>query len=321
MTAAIITILVGFIVLVVGAELLVRGASALALRNGISPLVVGLTVVAFGTSSPELVVAVKASLSGQGEIALGTVIGSNICNIVLILGSAALVRPITIHLQVLRFDLPIMIGVTLIGAALFMLSTLTRLHGALLLAGILIYCMVTIALARREKDSEGIKHYDDEVEIAQKMRLPVTLTFIVAGPGLLILGSNWILKGAVVLAEAWGVTQAVIGLTVVAIGGSLPEHATSISAALKGKGDIAVGNVIGSNIFNILSVTGAAAVASPIPVTGISNVDLGVMLLVAFIVFPLMKSDRQLKRWEGILMLAIYAGYLLYLFQYRGGGI
>ena len=118
-----------------------------------------------------------------------------------------------------------------------------------------------------------------------------------------------------------GVTQAVIGLTVVAIGGSLPEHATSISAALKGKGDIAVGNVIGSNIFNILSVTGAAAVASPIPVTGISKVDLGVMLLVAFIVFPLMKSDRQLKRWEGILMLAIYAGYLLYLFQYRGGGI
>jgi len=315
---AIITILGGFIVLVLGAELLVRGASALALRNGISPLVVGLTVVAFGTSSPELVVAVKASLAGQGEIALGTVIGSNICNIVLILGSAALVRPITIHLQILRFDLPIMIGVTVLGAALFSSGIVTRLHGVLLLAGILVYTLVTIALARRESHSKGTRHYDDEVETAQKLRLPTTLLFVVAGPGLLVFGSNLILKGAVVLAEAWGVSQAVIGLTVVAAGGSLPEQATSIIAAVKGKGDIAVGNVIGSNIFNILSVTGAAALASPIPVTGISKVDLGVMLLVTFLIFPLMKSNYKLSRGEGALMLAIYAGYLVYLFQFRG---
>jgi cation:H+ antiporter len=318
MTVAIIAILGGFVVLILGAELLVRGATALALRCGISPLVVGLTVVAFGTSSPELVVAVKASLSGQGEIALGTVIGSNICNIALILGSAALVRTISINLQILRVDLPIMIGVTLLGAALLMTGTLTRLHGAILIAGILIYTTGTILLARREKRSNGTRHYDDEVEAAQRMRSGTTLAFIVAGPCMLILGSDWILKGAVVLAEAWGVSQAVVGLTVVAIGGSLPEHATSIVAAVKGKGDIAVGNVIGSNIFNILSVIGAAALASPIPVTGISRVDIGVMILLSLLLFPLMKSDTRLKRGEGLLMLAIYAGYLVYLFQFRG---
>ncbi len=306
-------ILGGLVLLMLGADLLVRGAASLALRLGISPLVVGLTVVAFGTSSPELFVSIKASLAGQGAITLGTVIGSNICNIVLILGVACLIRPLQIHLQVLRFDLPCMLGATVLVMALLATGEITRFMGGGLLLLVIGYSAITIWMARREKKSPAELEYEDEVKCPLKS-VPLMVVFVLVGAGLLVVGADLVLRGAVVVAKSWGVSEAVIGLTIVAVGGSLPELATSVVAAVKRNGDIAVGNVIGSNIFNLLSVLGAAALANPIPVVGISRIDTGVMLFVSVLIFPLMRSGFELKRWEGVLMLSIYVSYVIYLF-------
>ncbi len=306
----------GFVILILGANLLVRGATALAIRAGITPLVVGLTVVAFGTSSPELVVSAKAAWTGQGEIALGTVIGSNICNIVLILGLASLIRPIEVHLQVLRFDLPVMILVTLLVSGMLFMDTLSRLHGAFLLAGIICYVVWTIYAARREPESPEAHEFADEAGNGPR-QLWALLVFLIVGALMLAVGSEFILKGAIELASAWGVSQAVIGLSIVAAGGSLPELATSVVAAAKGKGDIAIGNIIGSNIFNLLSVLGTAALVRPIQITGIDYVDVTVMIFVTVLLFPLMRTGFVLKRWEGAVMLVIYVGYVVYLFGWK----
>jgi cation:H+ antiporter len=306
-------ILGGLILLMVGADLLVRGAAALALRVGISPLVVGLTVVAFGTSSPELVVGVQAALRGQGEMTLGTVIGSNICNIVLILGVSALIRPLRIHLQVLRFDLPCMLAATVLVSAFLATGHLGRGMGLVLVGLLVAYTVYTITLARRE--GAGIPEVEFEQAVAEKRySVPLLVLFLILGVPLLVAGSDLVLRGAVKVAVGWGVSQAVIGLTLVAVGGSLPELATSVVAAVQRKGDIAVGNVVGSNIFNLLSVLGLAALAAPITVGGIQPSDVAVMLVVSFLLFPLMRSGLQLNRWEGGVMLAVYAGYVATLF-------
>jgi cation:H+ antiporter len=306
-------IAVGLALLLVGADLLVRGATSLALRMGITPLVVGLTVVAFGTSSPELVVSVKASLAGQGPITLGTVIGSNIANIALILGLASLIRPIEIHLQVLRVDLPIMIVVSFVVAGIMLTGELSRAAGAVLVAGVIAYSVVTIRMARNEARSKAEETLEESVP-AEIHSVPVIALLCIAGPALLALGADWSLKGAIQLAEAWGVSEAVIGLTIIAVGGSLPELATSVVAAAQGKGDIAIGNVVGSNIFNLLCVLGAAAAARAIPIAGIGGVDVAMMLFVSVLIFPLMWTGGRLRRWEGALMLVLYGGYVVSLF-------
>ena len=316
MLIPLVKILFGVVLLIGGAEWLVRGASSLAVRAGITPLVVGLTVVAFGTSSPELVVGIQAAVTDRGAVALGTVVGSNICNIVLILGLAALVRPMATHREVLRLDLPIMILVTVVFTAVALLSpSLTRWHGAALLTGIVVYSAFTIHLARRH--AAGVEARVDTEHVPSGMPGWRMALFLAAGPLLLVTGSDLVLDGAVAGAERLGVSQAVVGLTVVAVGGSLPELATSLAAAMKGKADIAAGNVIGSNIFNILCILGAAALARPIPLRGgdtIGAVDLAMMNLAAIALFPMMSSGMRLGRVEGAAMLAVYVVYVVSLF-------
>jgi cation:H+ antiporter len=273
----------------------------------------GFTENLHATSSPELVVGVQAALRGQGEMTLGTVIGSNICNIVLILGVSALIRPLRIHLQVLRFDLPCMLAATVLVSAFLATGRLGRGMGLALVGLLAAYTVYTITLARRE--DAGMPEAAFEQAVAERhYAVPVLALFLILGVPLLVAGSDLVLRGAVKVAVGWGVSQAVIGLTLVAVGGSLPELATSVVAAAQRKGDIAVGNVIGSNIFNLLSVLGLAALAAPITVAGIQPADVAVMLVVSFLLFPLMRSRLQLNRWEGGVMLAVYAGYVATLF-------
>ena len=315
MGLALIQLAIGFALLSGGAESLVRGAAGLSIRMGITPLVVGLTVVAFGTSSPELVVSVQDALRGEGQIALGTVIGSNICNILLILGAASLAKPLSIHLQVLRVDLPILAVFTIILAVVISFGSLPRWFGVLLLVGISSYTGLTIYLARREQGSQ-LAEFDSTGRESQH-GMPYLLFLVTLGAGLLAVGSDTMLKGAITVASRWGVSQSVIGLTLVALGGSLPEFATTLSAGIKGKGDIAVGNVVGSNIFNLLCVLGAASVARPLIVSGINAVDLIMMVAVTILVIPLMYTGCRLGRREGGMMLIAYVAYVVYLFAIR----
>ena len=243
----------GLVLLVLGAEWLVRGAARLATRFGISPLIIGLTVVAFGTSAPETAVSVGAALDGSGDIAIGNVVGSNIANVLLILGASALIAPLLVSRQLIRLDVPIMI---VAGAATYALAfdgSLSRLDGALLFAGIVVYTLFLIYKSRQDKSTSG-DEFSDEYGADQAGQRPAwrDLVLIVAGLALLIQGSDFLVTGAVALARTLGLSELVIGLTVVAVGTSLPELATSVMAALRGERDIAVGNIVGSNIFNLL---------------------------------------------------------------------
>lgn len=299
--------LAGVGLLYVGAEGLVRGAAALAIRGRMSPLLVGLTVVAFGTSAPELVVSVQAALAGNGGIAVGNVVGSNICNIALILGSAAMIRPLKVDAQLTRLDIPLMIGVSLVLAFFLANAWLSTAEGAVLLTGVVAYVVFSIRVARRRTD--GVLA---EVEVVAKPEGSAwrDLTFAAAGLGLLVLGSRALVSGAVSIATDLGVSETIIGLSIVAIGTSLPELATSIVAAFKGEGDLAIGNAVGSNLFNALGILGVAAVLHPLDATGIGGADLGMMLATAVLILPLAWSGYELSRHEGALLLALYAGYV-----------
>jgi len=308
-----LTILVGLALLSIGAEALVRGSAALALRLGITPLVVGLTVVAFGTSSPELVVSVKASLDDNGAIALGNVVGSNICNIALILGVAALIKPVRIEAQVIRREIPILIFASILLWAMLAGGELQRWMGLLLTVGLVAYIAFSYGGARAEKNEAVRDEFAEALPAPEARRAWVDVLFVLVGLAMLLFGANLFVDGAVAVAERFGVSQAVIGLTIVAVGTSLPELATSIVAAFKGEGDIAVGNAVGSSIFNILCILGVAALIRPMATTGISMVDLAVMTACAVLVMPMMRSGFCLNRWEGIFLLAVYVGYLYYV--------
>jgi len=308
-----LAILVGLALLSVGAEALVRGSAALALRLGITPLVVGLTVVAFGTSSPELVVSVKASLDGNGAIALGNVVGSNICNIALILGVSALIKPVRIEAQVIRREIPILIFASILLWAMLAGGELQRWMGLLLTVGLVAYIAFSYGGARAEKNEAVREEFAEALPAPEARRAWVDVLFVLVGLAMLLFGANLFVDGAVAVAERFGVSQAVIGLTIVAVGTSLPELATSIVAAFKGEGDIAVGNAVGSSIFNILCILGVAALIRPMATTGISMVDLAVMTACAVLVMPMMRSGFCLNRWEGIFLLEVYVGYLYYV--------
>jgi cation:H+ antiporter len=301
----------GLGILTAGAELLVRGSAALALRLGISPLIIGLTIVAFGTSSPELAVSLKAALAGQGDIAAGNVVGSNIFNIGVILGLTVLVCPIRIQMQLIRLDTPVMINTSLLFLASIADSQISRGEGVVLLALLVAYLAFTIRASQKESPAVA----EEFAAEMPKLDKPAWLDpiFILAGLGLLIAGSRMFVEGSVGVARGMGISEAVIGLTIVAAGTSIPELATSIVAALRRAPDIAVGNVVGSNIFNLLCISGATATLSPFACAGISWVDLGVMIGFSVLLLPLMRSGLELKRWEGALLLAAYAGYLTYL--------
>ena len=317
MSVTIALFILGIACLIVGAELLVRGASNLAAAVGISPLVIGLTVVAFGTGSPELAVSIQASFSGQADLAVGNVVGSNIMNILFILGISALVTPLVVSQQLVRLDVPLMIAAS-VGLLIFSLDgTLGRLDGIILFSGIVSYTVWAIRKSRRETKAVRAE-YAQEFGPDETTTKPwwVQIGFIVIGLSLLILGANWLVDGAVIFAQALGVSEMVIGLTVVAIGTSLPEAAISILAGLKGERDIAVGNVVGSNLFNILAVLGLTAIMTPSGITIPSaaiNFDFIVLILVAGACLPVFWVNYTIARWEGAVFLIYYVAYTVYL--------
>ncbi|GAB4460671.1 MAG: calcium/sodium antiporter [Anaerolineales bacterium] len=312
------TFIAGLAVLIIGAEWLVRGASRLAVKIGISPLVIGLTVVAFGTSSPELAVSIQSSLTSQADIAVGNVVGSNIFNILFILGISAVITPLIVQQQLIRLDVPLMIGLSFAFYLMALDGVIGRLEGLLLVATIIAYTFFLIRQSRRESkavEQEYAREFPATTESGWK---PWVVNFALVGIGLtlLVLGSNWLVTSAISIARWLGLSELIIGLTIVAAGTSMPEVATSITAAVKGERDIAVGNAVGSNIFNILSVLGLTATVAPggIPVSQAAEAfDIPVMLAVAALTLPIFFTGSRIERWEGWLFLFYYAAYTAYL--------
>ena len=306
----------GLTVLVVGADVLVRGASRLAVSFGVSPLVVGLTVVAFGTSAPEMAVSVGSALAGSPDLALGNVVGSNICNVLLILGISALITPLLVDEQIIRQEIPIMIGVSALLVVMALDGHLGLVESIVLFALVIAYTVFLIVQSRRASKAVQEEFGTDLPTSAWDRHWAVQVGLIATGLVMLIVGADWLVEAAVAFARAFGVSDLVVGLTVVAVGTSMPEIATSIVAAMRGQRDIAVGNVVGSNIFNILAVLGASGIASGtgLPVSEAArNFDLWVMLAVAFACLPIMITGREIARWEGGVFLAYYAAYAAWL--------
>lgn len=310
---------IGLGLLIVGAEALVRGASRLAITVGISPLVIGLTVVAFGTSAPEMAVGVQGALSGQSgaDITIGNVVGSNIFNILFILGLSAAISPLIVSRQLVRVDVPIMIGLSLLVWLLSLDGKIGRWEGVLLFACIVGYTLFAVLQGRKE--GKGLEQHPPEITSrtpSKKSGVPANLLLILAGLGMLVLGSRWLVAGAMDIARTLGVSELIIGLTIVAAGTSLPEIATSVMASLRGERDIAVGNVVGSNIFNLLAVLGLSAMVAS---DGINvspaalRFDIPVMVVTAIACLPIFFTGHLIARWEGGLFLGYYAIYTAFL--------
>ncbi len=296
-----------------GGEWLIVGASSLAAKIGVSPLAIGLTVVAFGTSMPELVVSVDAVLSGVGDISAGNVIGSNIANATLILGLAALIKPLNVQARIIRLDAPIMIGASVLLVMMLVDRSVSRLESLFLILALICYCLFTFIQARRESDAVR----DEFSAEARPSRTGVTksLGLVLLGLVLLVAGGHLLVTSAVSLARVFGVSEAVVGLTIVAVGTSLPELATSVIAAARGHGDIAVGNVVGSNIFNVLGILGTTAMIQPLNAAGITDIDLGVMVLLAIVLMVFLWTRLRLERLEGAFLLSgfvVYIGWLVW---------
>lgn len=314
----ILLFVLGLALLVLGAELLVRGASRLAAAFGVSPLVIGLTVVAYGTSTPELAVSVSAGLEGRADLAVGNVVGSNIFNVLAILGACAAFRPLIVQAQVVRREVPLMIAASVGTAILGLDGRITAWEGVLLTAGIVAYTATSIVQSRRESaavQAEFAQEYGGTAE-SGGVGVPRQLALIGAGLVALGLGSRWLVTAAVGVAQALGVSEVVIGLTIVAAGTSLPEAATSLLATVRGERDIAIGNVVGSNLYNLLAILGIASLVTPggLEVApSIRNFDGPVMIAVAVACLPLFGPGHRLERWEGLLFVGFYVAYAAYL--------
>ena len=311
----VVLFVLGLGLLVLGAELLVRGAARLAAAAGVSSLVIGLTVVAFGTSSPELAVSVKSAWLEQPDLAVGNVVGSNIFNVLFILGAAALITPLIVAQQLVRRDVPLMIAVSTLVLLLALDGSISRLDGIALFVGVIVYTVWIVRVSKRE--TRDVKaEYEAEYAAPQKRTWPVDLLLVLVGLGMLVLGSQWLVDGAVTFARWMGISEVVVGLTIVAAGTSLPEVATSILAAVRGERDIAVGNVVGSNLFNLMCVLGLSGVVAPdgLPVApAMIGFDIPVMIAAAFACLPIFARGYRIPRWEGALLLASYAAYTTYL--------
>jgi cation:H+ antiporter len=315
-------LIAGLVALVAGAEVLVRGAARLAARTGMSSVVIGLTVVAFGTSAPELAVSVGDALRGgdeAGAIAIGNVVGSNIANVLLVLGSAAAIGgSLFVAQRIVRLDVPIMVGASVLVLVFVLNEQLGRIEGLVLLAALAVYVTWTVIAATRGSTPDIVTEYDDALDPESLAQASVLsdIGFLVLGLVLLVFGSQALVNSASDIANDLGVSDLVIGLTVVAIGTSLPEVATSVLAAIRGQRDLAVGNAIGSNLFNLLAVLGVTAVVSPnaIPVAASAvQVDIPIMVAVAVACLPVFANGYVLNRWEGITFLVGYAAYLTWL--------
>lgn len=341
---------VGFVCLVAGAELLVRGASKLAIAAGLSPLVIGLTVVAYGTSAPELAVSLQSSFSGQADLAIGNVVGSNISNILLILGISAAVAPLFVAKQLVRLDVPLMIAASILMFLMGLDGTIGAVEGWILVFGAIAYTIFTIWECRRENAqdalSQDVLKADTEKAGTEKatikpdietdavclpsshprprkkkvwVAMGAPFVVLMVGIGILVIGAELMIGGAVAIAQFLGVSELIIGLTIVAVGTSLPEIATSVVACLKGERDIAVGNAVGSNIFNILLVIGVCSIVTPGGLTVATSAlrfDMPVMITVAVACLPIFFTGYMVLRQEGILFLAYYMAYMTYLFLY-----
>ncbi|MCU0792910.1 MAG: calcium/sodium antiporter [Opitutaceae bacterium] len=312
----------GLIALYFGAEALVKGGAGLALRLGLTPLVIGLTVIAYGTSSPEMVVSVQAAQAGNGAISIGNVVGSNICNIALILGLCALISPLRADLQIVRREVPIMIGVAVLAVLILADGRIARWEGAVLLAGLVLYTYVTVRQARAATAASAAASdqagFPEELGQGKPLGLGLSIVAVVGGLAVLVVGSHFFVQGAVTLASNWGMSEMAIGLTIVAVGTSMPELATSLLAAIKRQGDVAIGNIVGSNIFNVLGILGVAAMVSPLEAPTLSWVDLGAMVAVSVALLPVVRSGGRISRGEGAVMLAVYVAYTWWLLRQSG---
>lgn len=306
----------GLLLLIAGAELLVRGASSLAARMGMSPLVIGLTVVAFGTSAPELAIGLQSGVSGEMDILLGNVIGSNIFNVLFILGISALITPLVVSYKLVQVDVPIMVGISVLLYIFSVDGAISRFEGATLFLLLLFYVGYLLYDSRSTTATESLPTKPKDSALAERHWF-WHLIFLIGGLALLVLGADWLVESAVIFAEYLGLSSLIIGLTIVAAGTSLPEVATSIVASIKGERDLAVGNIVGSNLFNIMCIIGLTAVILPqdIPVAaGILGFDLPVMIAVSVACLPIFFTGHLIARWEGALFFTyyiIYTGYLI----------
>ena len=309
--------LVGFVLLYFGAEWLVKGSSSLARSLGVTPIVIGLTVVAFGTSAPELVVSLISSIQGKSMIAVGNVVGSNICNIALVLGLSAVFHPIKSDPTVVRRDIPIMLAISLYLLLLTLNSRLGRIEGATLFVGIILYTFMNYYLAKKE--TAGAAEIESELEeIGFVASRPKQIVLVVVGIAGVVSGAQMVVESAVYIMTELGVSEKFIGLTIVAFGTSLPELATSVVAAMRGEMDISIGNLVGSNVFNIMSVLGVASLVRPIPIPGgfIESglwIDYLVMMFTSFLPWLMMRKNFTVTRKDGFILLFCYFGYLAFL--------
>ena len=315
---AFLTLVAGLVLLVIGAEFLVKGASRVAAILHIPPLIIGLTIVAYGTSAPEMSVSILSSFSAQtADIAIGNVVGSNICNILLVLGLSSIVAPLIVTKQIIRSDVPIMIGVSLLLFMFALDGQINRIDSIILFVGGILYTLSLIYQSSKQggEEDEYTEAYSFEGRVTPVLWLK-NIVYIIGGSALLILGSRWLVEAAVTIAEYFQVSNLLIGLTIIALGTSLPELATSVIASLRGERDIAVGNVLGSNIFNILAVLGIAGMISPSGIavsSSVINFSAPVAIAVAFACLPIFYSGKQIDRWEGLLFLFYYLAYNGYL--------
>lgn len=321
MLSAWLFLIIGLVILTFGAELLVRGSARLAAMAGISPLVVGLTVVAFGTSTPEMAVSAKAAWLGQADIAVGNVIGSNIFNILFIVGACAVILPLIVHVSLIRFDVPIMVASAVVMWLFSLDGTISRIDGIVCFLGLIAFIAFAVIRGRRESASAPEEFSEEYGKPPRGVGAAVLNVFyVLAGLGLLVWGANWLVRSAVDIANSMlpenSPRELIIGLTIVAAGTSLPEVATSIVATIKGERDIAVGNVVGSNIFNVFGVLGISAAVSPsgIHVTHAAlHFDIPFMVAVSIACMPIFFTGNRINRWEGGLFLAYYVAYTAYL--------
>lgn len=312
----------GLALLIVAAELVVRHGSALALALGVSPLVLGLTIVSVGTSAPELAVGITASVAGSGGLAVGNIAGTNLVNILLILGLSALLRPLPLHSRTIRMDLPMMVAAALLMTALAWNGVLSARDGLVMLLAAVAYTTLIIVCSRKEPGvvkAEYAQMFGTEgarTPGASKSRMGINALCLAAGIGLSVLGANWLVDGAVEMARAWGMGEAIIGLTVVAIGTSAPELVTTIVGTLRNDRDVAVGNLLGSSIYNLLVILGIPSLIAPggIPVErDLLLFDIPLMTAVSVLCIPVFISGRMVSRLEGGSFVALYVAYLAFL--------
>ncbi len=313
-----LTVLAGFIALVVGGELLVRSSSILAAAAGISPVVTGLTVVAFATSAPELAVVLQSAYAGKTDLAIGNAVGSNIFNVLFVLGLSAIVAPLIVKAQLIRMDVPAMIGASVLLLLFSLDGVLGRIDGLIMFVLLIAYITRTIVQSRKAEKAvkaEFAAEYASE-EVSKKPRLWFECLVFLAGLGLLVLGANLAVDGSVKIAKSFNVSELIIGLTVIAVGTSLPEVVTSMVASYRGERDIAVGNVVGSNMFNILAVLGLSSVVAPGGIAVAENAihfDIPVMIAVAIACLPIFYVGHKITRWEGFVLFGYYLAYTAYL--------